>query len=333
MLIKVCIELDFTPVIAWRSSIKFIVAAPVDVLSKLFKEVKQQGPNTLKCGLVIVSVTPAFRFDYDLVLPIAYIPMKGVSEDDVPGAVVRHEEDCSYIILVHGRAGSKIVASMHPEKEWEVRESIEFVERGNEKEMEDLAKLGFYELAKAEGVDEDPDFEEELHAVMGRHLLVKVMITFTYYNDRTKVPNNVQSVIIDSLVTEIGNSAFMDCTSLASIVIPNSVKTIDNKAFQGCTSLATIEIPDSVTTIGDSAFYGCTSLLSIVIPNSVKTIGAYAFMDCTSLASIEIPDSVTTIGDSTFNGCTSLESIVIPNSVTTIGESVVDGSSKKAARM
>jgi hypothetical protein len=37
--------------------------------------------------------------------------------------------------------------------------------------------------------------------------------------------------------SEIGDSAFRGCTSLASITIPESVTQIGGYAFQGCTSL------------------------------------------------------------------------------------------------
>ena len=122
-------------------------------------------------------------------------------------------------------------------------------------------------------------------------------------------------------VTDIGDGAFSDCTSLTSITIPDGVTSIGESAFYDCTSLASITIPDGVTSIDDSTFYGCTSLASVVIPDSVTSIGAYAFYGCTSLTSITIPDSVTSIGQNTFYGCTSLTSVVIPDGVTSIDDS------------
>jgi hypothetical protein len=64
------------------------------------------------------------------------------------------------------------------------------------------------------------------------------MITYTYYA-KGEAPKDVESVIIDSSVTEIEDKAFEECKSLASIVIPNSVTTIGDDAFE-CTSLAYI---------------------------------------------------------------------------------------------
>ena len=132
---------------------------------------------------------------------------------------------------------------------------------------------------------------------------------------------NVESYVIPSSVTSIGDRAFNDCSSLSEIVIPASVTSIGDFAFCSCRSLCKIVIPASVTSIGDDAFWDCDSLSEIVIPSSVTSIGDDAFHDCSSLSEIVIPSSVTSIGDSAFWGCSSLSEIVIPSSVTSIGDS------------
>ena len=68
------------------------------------------------------------------------------------------------------------------------------------------------------------------------------------------LPNKIENVIIAKGITEIGDYAFCDCTSLKSITIPNSVKKIGDNAFGGCKALEVITIPRSVTYIGKSAF-------------------------------------------------------------------------------
>ena len=117
--------------------------------------------------------------------------------------------------------------------------------------------------------------------------------------------------------------------SAKSYKIPNSVTEIGDYAFYDCTSLTSINIPNSVTEIGYCAFEGCTSLTSITIPNSVTSIEDYAFVNCTSLTSITIPNSVTSIGDGAFGNCSSLTSITIPNSVTEIGDEAAFASCDK----
>ena len=146
-----------------------------------------------------------------------------------------------------------------------------------------------------------------------------------FNKDRSRIISfrnqNIESYVIPSSVTSIGDSAFSCCRSLSEIVIPSSVTSIGDGAFYGCNSLSEIVIPSSVTSIGDSAFSSCNSLSEIVIPSSVTSIGDSAFSSCDSLSEIVIPSSVTSIGDSAFSYCFSLSEIVIPTSVSSIGDS------------
>ena len=122
------------------------------------------------------------------------------------------------------------------------------------------------------------------------------------------------------IVTNIGDSAFKDCTKLTSVTIPDTVESIGSSAFSGCTVLTGVTIPDSVTSIGSNAFEYCSALTSIKIPDSVTSISDYTFYYCTALTSVTIPDGVTNIGNHAFNHCTALTSIKIPDNVTNIGE-------------
>lgn len=124
---------------------------------------------------------------------------------------------------------------------------------------------------------------------------------------------------IPNSVTNIGNTAFRDCTELTTITIPNSVTNIGYSAFDGCTNLTSVNIPNSVTNIGWFTFQDCKNLTSITIPHGVTSIEGGAFSGCVNLKSIAIPNSVLKIGDDAFSGCTSLNSINISNSVLTIG--------------
>ena len=171
----------------------------------------------------------------------------------------------------------------------------------------------------------------------------------------------IDSVAIGEGITEIGDSAFYNCSSLTSVIVPNSITSIGNKAFYNCTGLTSVTIPNGVTSIGHSAFEGCPSLTSVhisdlaawcnisfgdnanplmsahnlylngdlitnlTIPNSVASIGNQAFYNCVGLTSVAIGNSVTSIGNSAFYGCTGLSSVEIPNSVTSIGNSAFFG--------
>lgn len=162
-------------------------------------------------------------------------------------------------------------------------------------------------------------------------------------------------ITFDSEQTEIGDSAFRDCTGLTGITIPNGVTAIGKEAFKGCSGLTGITIPDGVTTIGEEAFRDCAGLKGVyitdiaawcnikfdgfdsnpvccaynlylngelitdlVIPDGITEINNFAFENCRGLTSVTIPDSVTKIGDKAFYFCNGLTSITIPNSVTEI---------------
>ena len=82
-----------------------------------------------------------------------------------------------------------------------------------------------------------------------------------FNKDKSKIISfrnqNIESYVIPSSVTSIGDCAFFYCRSLSDIVIPSSVTSISNGAFEDCSSLSDIVIPDSVTSIGDRVFNGC----------------------------------------------------------------------------
>lgn len=159
-------------------------------------------------------------------------------------------------------------------------------------------------------------------------------------------------------ISEIEESAFSKCVSLASVTIPNGTTKINTDAFRDCITLSSMTIPDSITSIGQNAFLRCISLTKITIPSSVTSITNNPFRGCDKLiisvandnkkfsandgalynedkttliawpsanGDITIPNSVTTIGDSALSGCTALTNVTIPDSVTTIGETAFSG--------
>ena len=92
------------------------------------------------------------------------------------------------------------------------------------------------------------------------------------------VPSRIQTLILPTTITAIGDNSFNGCSSLASISIPSSVTSIGSNAFKGCTSLTSVTISgEGLVSIGDNAFDGCTNLASITLPPSVTSIGSNAF--------------------------------------------------------
>ena len=130
------------------------------------------------------------------------------------------------------------------------------------------------------------------------------------------------SVQVPGTVTEIGNNAFYNCTSLESVTIqddnPSCVKKIGRQAFMYCSKLKDISILDSVTEIGSESFYQCKKLDTVTIPEGVMSIAEGLFSYCYNLHTITLPDSVTAIEERAFTG-TALTQIHIPANVAQIG--------------
>ena len=122
--------------------------------------------------------------------------------------------------------------------------------------------------------------------------------------------SEIKKIVIESGVTEIGCSAFTDCTSLTDVVIPDSVTCIDNSAFLRCTNLSEISLPDSVIRLGSGVFEDCTNLKSVRLPQNLTSIPYRFFFGCSRLKSISLPDSVTQIGEAAFGFCDLQEQVV-----------------------
>ena len=71
--------------------------------------------------------------------------------------------------------------------------------------------------------------------------------------------------------------------SILSVVLEDGITTIGNTAFMNCTSLTSVDIPNSVITIGVNAFSGCSSMHDITLPNTINHIDWGAFLNCASL--------------------------------------------------
>ena len=151
--------------------------------------------------------------------------------------------------------------------------------------------------------------------------------TLGYYFDA-----GLREVVIAENVTEIGQRAFADQTTLISVSLPAGLATIHTYAFSGCTALSGIDIPDSVSYIDSNAFRSCTSLTAVALPRGITDIYSSLFAGCTSLTEVIIPDTVTKIGNYAFNNCKSLTLLTVPDSVQTISSSAFTGCSSLTIR-
>ncbi len=99
--------------------------------------------------------------------------------------------------------------------------------------------------------------------------------------------------------TNLLADTFKDCTSLTSVIFESDVTKIGNSAFEYCVNLTNVEFPASLTTIGSRAFLS-TGLTEVTIPASVTMIQGYAFAHCDNLGRITIGENVEYIGENAF---------------------------------
>ena len=158
----------------------------------------------------------------------------------------------------------------------------------------------------------------------------------------------VTALEIPDDVTEIGQYAFYNCTSLQSVTLGNNLASIGQSAFYNCTSLQSVTFGNNLTSIGQYAFYNCTALTGVyitdvsawcgilfadysanplyfakslylnnvlvtdlVIPDNVKSVGQYAFSNYTALQSVSVGNGVESFGTSAFADCTALKGVYI----------------------
>ena len=132
--------------------------------------------------------------------------------------------------------------------------------------------------------------------------------------------SNLETVELADTVTKLGDWAFMKDSKLESVKLPANLKIIDGAAFAHCTSLTEIDIPEGVTTIGLSAFHGCSNLTKAVLPDGVTSMEGYTFYGCSKLTEINIPKGITEIADHDYCLCSGLTQVTIPENIETIGE-------------
>jgi hypothetical protein len=148
---------------------------------------------------------------------------------------------------------------------------------------------------------------------------------------------SITSISIPETVTQIGDRAFLGCSSLEGtrgpdgamgpLVIPSGVTTVSNKAFYGCSKLDGVLDLSNVDNIRDNAFYGCSKLDGVILRTSSTIFwsGASMFEGCSELNEITLPDGMTGIHEKMFKDCIGLTHIKIPGSVTYIGPEAFRG--------
>ena len=168
-----------------------------------------------------------------------------------------------------------------------------------------------------------------------------------------------EELVVPSVVTNINQNAFSECSKLVSLTLPfvgkNRYTATDSYKYpfgyifssqskEGYTEVkqqyqttgsstyeGTYYIPSSLKniTINDTeyiqygAFHNCTMLENVILEN-VVTLASRAFWKCGNIKSFDLPNTLETMEYLCLNECKKLESLVIPDSVIAIGKQAVN---------
>lgn len=147
------------------------------------------------------------------------------------------------------------------------------------------------------------------------------MTSFIIKNGKlTQYCGNEETVTVPDGVTEICARAFENNVNLKSLYVPQSVQYVGESAFMNCSSLKSA-VMDGVRCIGARAFCGCSSLINIPLPKTVEMVYFMAFCDCRSIREIKLIGDLRGIDEGTFRGCTSLYRVSLSSSTVRIAAS------------
>ena len=131
--------------------------------------------------------------------------------------------------------------------------------------------------------------------------ITDLVIERNYQDDgRVELSSKIKRVTIGDAVTTIPEYALSHLT-LESLIIGSNVTEIGQSAFSSTTLPAGYNFPFAqIKKIGSGAFSNCVNLPSNIDLTGVEEIGSYAFREC-SLQSVILPMDVTSIGNNAFN--------------------------------
>ena len=118
------------------------------------------------------------------------------------------------------------------------------------------------------------------------------------------------TLVIPADVTEIADSAFLNCQSLTGVDFSSCTRLtkIGDCAFLACAGIkGTVVLPANLETIGGSAFYMCGDAdFDFSKCTKLISIGGWAFGRCTKIKEVHLPASLTSIAGDAFDECPEL---------------------------
>lgn len=124
---------------------------------------------------------------------------------------------------------------------------------------------------------------------------------------------NVEKVKIPDSIKLIPAECFSNMKKLRTVSLPKSLEKLGQSVFMNCTSLESVVFKgNKVTSIPFRSFKNCKSLKTVRLnKNKIESIGNYAFYNCKALKKINLPDSLLGMGGNAFER-SGLETVTIP---------------------
>lgn len=126
-----------------------------------------------------------------------------------------------------------------------------------------------------------------------------------YFDDEDGTSTLVEELEVPDGTKEIGQYAFLGCTSLKSVKTPQSLKMIDKMAFMDCVNLEKVYFDEGLVSMKYSVFQRCKKLKFIKFPDTLKSIG----ID---------PDAIENPGSPIFSWCDDLTEITLGSGIEVI---------------
>ena len=121
-----------------------------------------------------------------------------------------------------------------------------------------------------------------LYAQYSEEAVLDITGNVLYGINPTSTTTTMTELNVPTSVTEIGDSAFENNTSITSVTFEDTatasyasgslLRKIGAKAFKGCTGLTELVIPEGVTEIKGGALQNLTNLTKLVLPSTVTSL-------------------------------------------------------------
>ena len=130
------------------------------------------------------------------------------------------------------------------------------------------------------------------------------------------VSETVKRITVAETVTSVGKNAFKGVT--AEISVEGILTEIGEYAFYECSSLASVSFGEGLVTIPPAAFFGCSALTELEFPSTLETVDENAFEDCTAVTAIIMHKTTATVCDGAFFNMPALKTVYYYGSQTDI---------------